>query len=71
VLEGQVRRANGGLYYRTAREFAAALDYLLHNGTGRDMLGCQGRRYIDQEYRWSTVIARVEALLSDVQLHRH
>jgi glycosyltransferase involved in cell wall biosynthesis len=71
VLEGQVRRANGGLHYRTAREFSAALDYLLHNDTERDMLGCQGRRYVDQEYRWPTVLARVEGLLSDLQQHRH
>src|SRR5262249_36621396 len=29
VLRGQVERANGGLYYGTAVEFTAALDYLL------------------------------------------
>ena len=28
VLHGQVRRANGGLYYRTFNEFREALDYL-------------------------------------------
>ena len=27
VLHGQVRRANGGLYYRTFNEFREALDY--------------------------------------------
>ena len=29
VLRGQVRRADGGLYYRTSAEFVAALDCLL------------------------------------------
>ena len=29
VLQGQVRRANGGLYYRSSREFQEALSWLL------------------------------------------
>ena len=29
VLQGQVRRANGGLYYRSTREFGEALQALL------------------------------------------
>jgi glycosyltransferase involved in cell wall biosynthesis len=66
VLEGQVRRANGGLYYRTAREFVAALDFLLSHESERDRLGRQGRAYVDREYRWPTVLQRVEALLAKV-----
>ena len=66
VLEGQVRRANGGLHYRTAREFAAALDYLLSHDRERDELGRQGRAYLDREYRWPTVLDRVERLFAAV-----
>jgi glycosyltransferase involved in cell wall biosynthesis len=66
VLEGQVRRANGGLHYRTAREFVAALDYLLTHEGDRDRLGRQGRAYVDREYRWPTVLQRVEALFAEV-----
>ena len=31
VLQGQVRRASGGLYYRSSREFQEALSWLLGN----------------------------------------
>lgn len=67
VLEGQVRRANGGLHFRSAAEFAEALDVLLADDRLRRALGQQGRDYVDREYRWPTVMARVERVLTDVR----
>jgi glycosyltransferase involved in cell wall biosynthesis len=64
VLAGQVTRADGGLYYRSFDEFAEGLSYLLTHSRERHMLGRQGRAYVDREYRWPTVLARVEALLA-------
>jgi glycosyltransferase involved in cell wall biosynthesis len=66
VLRGQVRRANGGLYYRSAKEFSAGLDWLLAHPREGGVLGQQGRAYVDREYRWPIVMARVEALLEAV-----
>jgi glycosyltransferase involved in cell wall biosynthesis len=67
VLAGQVTRANGGLYYMFPAEFEEAADYLLTQRAERDAMGRQGLAYVDREYRWPTVIARVESLLADVQ----
>lgn len=64
VLNGQVRRANGGLAYRSAREFNATLDYLLDHPIERRAFGAQGLAYVEQEYRWPTVLAKVESLLT-------
>ncbi len=64
VLHGQVRRANGGLYYRTFNEFREALDYFRDHAVERRALGAQGLAYVEREYRWPTVLARVEDLLS-------
>lgn len=63
VLEGQVTRANGGLYYRSSDEFREGLTYLLSNPAARDALGRQGRAYVEREYRWPVVLERVEAVL--------
>jgi len=71
VLAGQVSRANGGLYYMFPAEFDEAADYLLNKETERDALGRQGLAYIDREYRWPTVLARVERLLEEVRRTRH
>ena len=63
VLDGQVRRANGGLSYRSEAEFAEALNYLLTRPAERDSFGRQGRAYVEREYRWPTVVERVERVL--------
>jgi glycosyltransferase involved in cell wall biosynthesis len=67
VLRGQVRRTNGGLYYRSSREFSEAIDYLRSHPQERAALGRAGHDYVDREYRWPTVVARVEALLTTVR----
>jgi glycosyltransferase involved in cell wall biosynthesis len=65
VLRGQVLRADGGLYYRTAAEFVAALRFLLDHPDAAAQFGRQGRAYVDREYRWPTVMAKIEALLEE------
>ena len=67
VLKGQVRRANGGLYYRSSAEFAEAVDTLRGADAERRVLGTQGLAYVEREYRWPTVMARVEALLEEAR----
>ena len=66
VLQGQVRRAKGGLYYRFPSEFSEAADYLLDRAAERETLGRQGLAYVNREYRWPTVLSRVESLLEAV-----
>lgn len=66
VLEGQVRRADGGVWYRSAREFSAGLTWLLDHPAEARALGAQGRAYVEREYRWPTVMQRVDGLLQDV-----
>ncbi len=70
VLQGQVRRANGGLHYRTAREFSEGADLLLGSHAMRTALGRQGLAYVEREYRWPTVLGRVETLLGEVVARR-
>jgi glycosyltransferase involved in cell wall biosynthesis len=66
VLKGQVRRANGGLYYRSAAEFGESVEALRNDDDNRRALGAQGLAYVEREYRWPTVMARVEDLLQRV-----
>ena len=67
VLDGQVRRANGGLTYRSAGEFREALDFLLAHDAARTAFGRQGLAYVEREYRWPVVMDRVERLLHAVR----
>jgi glycosyltransferase involved in cell wall biosynthesis len=67
VLRGQVERADGGLYYGNAIEFIAGLDYLLDHPEAARQLGRQGLAYIDREYRWPIVLAKIDALLAQAE----
>jgi glycosyltransferase involved in cell wall biosynthesis len=70
VLDGQVRRANGGLSYRSFAEFSEAMTYLMTHGRERGQFGRQGLAYVEREYRWPTVLARIEGLLNEVAAGR-
>ena len=60
VLRGQVRRADGGLYYDTYEQLRAATDLLLGDRATADRLGGQGLEYIERDYRWPTVMEKIE-----------
>jgi len=70
VLREQVRRANGGLHYRSFSEFCEALDYLASHPEQRRAFGAQGLKFVEREYRWETVLPRVEGLLRSLQTAR-
>jgi glycosyltransferase involved in cell wall biosynthesis len=55
VLVGQCLRSNGGLYYRDAAEFGAALEALLSNSPMAAALGRHGRAYYHQHYSWPII----------------
>lgn len=63
VLKGQARRADGALYYRNYDEFARCLTRLLDDRPLARQLGRQGLAYVEREYRWPTVVARIDDLL--------
>ena len=66
VLLGQCRRSNGGLFYEGYAEFAEALELLLTRPEIGEVLGRQGREYVEAEYSWEVVLAKLEGLFSSV-----
>ena len=62
VLMGQCLRSNGGLFYHGYSEFAEGLKLLLEDRGLARRLGEQGRAYVDREYAWDTIDAKMDAL---------
>lgn len=60
VLRGQVDRSRGGIAYEGFAEFEEATK-MLDDTQLNQQLGGNGRKYVEAQYRWETVIARVEA----------
>ena len=63
MLKDHCLRANAGLFYADADEFAAALDLLVTDAALRRGMGESGRRYVDANYRWDVVLDRYRALI--------
>ena len=70
VLKGQARRANAALYYRNYDEFARCLNMLLDRRDLARELGRQGLAYVNREYRWPTVLEKIDTLLAAVTASR-
>jgi glycosyltransferase involved in cell wall biosynthesis len=64
VLLGQVRRADGGLYYHRSDEFAGAVRRLARDPETARAFGRQGLAHVEREYRWPLVLERVESILA-------
>ena len=61
------RRANGGLYYANRDEFGEAMRAVMTNARLRQVLGENGRRYVQQNYRWDSVLGRFDRLVGRVR----
>ncbi|MBI4011868.1 MAG: glycosyltransferase family 4 protein [Candidatus Rokubacteria bacterium] len=58
--------SGGGLAFDRFYEFAEALTLLLEDAGLRDRLGTQGRAYVEAEYTWPVVMARLRATLAQL-----
>ena len=65
-----VRRSSGGLYYANRDEFVEAMRLLMSNDRLRGTLGRNGRRYVQQYYRWDAVLGRFERLITRVRAQK-
>lgn len=64
VLEGQVSRASAGLTYRDKEEFSSAIDWFRNNPKLAAELGQNGKRYLELNYEWPTIMNKIERFFS-------
>jgi len=62
-LRGQTERANGGLFYEQREEFVDALAWFVEHPEEARQFGVQGRAYVEREYAWPVVLAKIERML--------
>ncbi len=58
VTVAHCRQANGGLWFRSYRQFEACLDRLLDDRATAKQLGSQGQTWVRRECRWEDVAQR-------------
>jgi glycosyltransferase involved in cell wall biosynthesis len=65
VLRGHCRRSNAGLYFENYFEFEGALKYLLTHDDECAVMGENGKRYVDENYRWDVIVDRIKGLIDN------
>ncbi len=65
VLRGHCRRSNAGLYYRDFYEFEGSVRFLLREKEISQQMGRNGRDYVDENYSWKNIVARLDRILKD------
>ena len=59
VLKQHAILSNGGLYYENKWEFIEALNYLIGNFEVSERMGENGRKYVDENYKWDIVMKKL------------
>lgn len=56
VLKGHSNRGNGGFYYHDEESFHKFLSLLLDNPSLRKVLGARGKKYVENNYTWQSIL---------------
>jgi glycosyltransferase involved in cell wall biosynthesis len=62
VLVDHCRKSNAGLYYADRWEFEEGVKLLLKDEALRMSMGGNGKAYVSQHYKWSTILNKYERL---------
>lgn len=69
VLKQHAILSNGGLYYENKREFIETLNYLIGNFEITERMGENGRKYVNENYKWDIVMKKlykaIELIIND------
>ncbi|MFN7952587.1 MAG: glycosyltransferase family 4 protein [bacterium] len=66
VTRRHAQDAGAGLWFESAAELGAAIDYLIENPETARRMGRAGRRYVEREYAWDAVLARFDRALAEL-----
>lgn len=66
VLKGHCLKSNGGLFYKGYYEFEACVNYLLSHSKQCEIMGINGKKYVNNNYQWNIIIDKLAKLIDYV-----
>lgn len=66
VLKQHAILSNGGLYYENKWEFIETLNYLIGNFEIAERMGDNGKKYVNENYRWKIVMKKLKEAIEFV-----
>ena len=67
VLVDHCHKSNAGLHYADRDEFTECLRLLLADPHLREHMGQNGRKYVQQNYRWDVILAKYERMFTKLR----
>jgi glycosyltransferase involved in cell wall biosynthesis len=64
VLVDHCHKSNAGLYYADGDEFTECLRLLVADHRLRDVMGRNGRSYVNRNYRWDVILGKYEKMFA-------
>jgi glycosyltransferase involved in cell wall biosynthesis len=64
VLVDHCHKSNAGLYYADRDEFIECLKLLIADPHLRESMGRNGRKYVQQNYRWDVILGKYEQMFT-------
>ena len=63
VLKGHCIKSNAGFYYYNSEEFQEMLFYLVEHEQSANLMGCNGHKYVDENYQWDVIMKKMMSLI--------
>jgi glycosyltransferase involved in cell wall biosynthesis len=67
VLVDHCHKSNAGLYYADRDEFTECLRLLIADPHLRESMGRNGRKYVQQNYRWDVILGKYEQMFAKLR----
>jgi len=64
VLVDHCQKSNAGLYYADRDEFIECLKLLIADPHLRASMGRNGRKYVQQNYRWDVILGKYDKMFT-------
>ena len=68
VLRTHCLKSNAGLYFSNYTEFEKTLTWLRNHPAERMIMGRNGQRYVEENYRWEKIVQEIAGLIDPVSL---
>lgn len=66
VLKGHCVKSNAGLYYKNYFEFEGCINYILEHKREREVMGENGKLYVNKNYQWDVIMDKLSNLIDFV-----
>lgn len=70
VLKGHCLKSNAGLYFENYYQFEAELNYMLKHNTEYKIMCENGKKYVEENYRWDVILDKIRGLV-DAHLNKY